>query len=242
MSRQYLRSEHYVYPAKALNGIPSVPADNQMSVIAASASNSSGSAIDVAILRKFASNNYEIYAAESGNADLNAIKDGTATSIIDNDNDDGFIIESPDLFNLIGLNITQADGGGATYAFEYWNGSAYAALTAQKEAASMSSTGNSLLLALSELSWVQNTSVSGSGAQVYSLRVSATTAGAAVVIADALYVGQILEYVEALADNARAELLFEQHPLLLAGGESIMPYFATANAANMASISYKYNE
>jgi len=245
MGRQRLQVENYNYAGEqARLGVPtSAAGDNQLEIHRIRVRNSTGSAGLLGACIKLSSANYELYAAETGNADLNAIKDGTTTSIVDNDNNDGFIVESPDKFNLIGFDVTQADGGGATYAFQYWNGSSWTALTGIQLGVSFSATGSEVMLCPTQLDWAQATSVSGSGASVYALRVIATTAGVAVVQANDLWVGRLIEFSEGVADNAFIEVEFSSgEPLLLKGGESIMPVFASANNDNSVSVHYKFNE
>lgn len=174
--------------------------------------------------------------ATDNTADIQA---GTEVQVVTTTDDDGFLIQAHKPFNLIGMNVSTADGGSSTYAVSFWNGTAFATVGDLIEATSLSSTGNSLVMFSKPNAWVAG-STAGLGEQgLFTIRVAATTAGPAAVDIDELYVAELLDFRDTVADNASLDLSFDDpFEFRLTAGESLLPYFSTANALNQVVINY----
>lgn len=80
----------------------------------------------------FPTSRWELWSriAATPNVDRTAaIQAGTATTIFTTTNNDGFLAYGVLPFNKLTMTISQAQSGAPVYTYEYWNGSAWAALT-----------------------------------------------------------------------------------------------------------------
>jgi hypothetical protein len=160
--------------------------------------------------------------------------------------DDGFVVQCKEKFNLITLQVTTAEVGSPVYAATYWNGTSWAALTTIEIPAAFTAAEHCIAFAI-PTNWAVNsgaaisqvTTGNGLDADYYTIKILATTSPATAPLASRIYVGKVLDFVEALADNN----MFDVYPpglggLELHGGEGISPYFKTAHADNTVSIKY----
>lgn len=243
-SRKNLLTEHAAYATRGKATVPTGNgANNQLLISYAQAHNRSGGAIDLGVLSKLVNGNWRLYQAESPQADLtSSIQGGSSTQIFGTTNNNGIIIESPDKFNLIGITVSQAEAGSPVYAYQYWNGSSY--VTSPNISVQTAFTvADGINLLLSAVDWATKASLRGDGLQVYTIRILATTAPSTAVLGTNMWLGKLLDFSAAVANNAKLELNFPpERPLLLEGGESIMYYFGTANAANCVATRYQINE
>ncbi len=204
--------------------------------------NRSNGAIDVGIVKKFPSNLLHIGELDASDTPdyqsdvIAAILAGTATQVISTTNDDGFLVQSTKPFNVVGMNVQQADGGGSTYTMTYFDGTNYVTMPPIK-AIALGSTGNVVMAFDTPHDWASGTTAAVGGVSgLYSMKVTATTAGAAATKLDNLWMGELLAFQDALADNGKLTLEYDKEfPLVLEAQEAIMPFFATAAAGNQMS-------
>jgi hypothetical protein len=205
--------------------------------------NRAASAINCGIVKKFPSGLIsigELDASATPDYQSNlatAILAGTATQIVSTTTNDGFLAQSTKPFNVVGMNVTQADGGGSVYTMQYYDGTNYVTMPPIK-AIALGSTGNVVMAFDMPHDWAAGTTdaVGGAGASLYSMKVTATTAGAAAVKIDNIWMGEFLAFQDALADNGKLTLSYDwEFPLVLEIGEGIMPFFGTAAAGNQIS-------
>lgn len=231
---------HAGYAQNCKDAVLSPATGQQLRVFRAVLENNSGGAINVALLKKLDPTGFDFLtyvALSTPKAATNlTLKAGTATGIVTTTNNDGYIVQSPQRFNLVGLNIsTAAAGGSPVYSYTYWNGSSWANLTLISTPA-YGSTGNQLLLFYAPHDWaVGGASGDGVDATKYAVRVRATTApSGTAAAADTIWIGSMIDYQASLADKGRFDVAIPQEkPLLFQAGEGVLPYFAgTANAAN----------
>jgi hypothetical protein len=168
------------------------------------------------------------------------IQAGSVVTIFTTTNNDGFLVQSKKRFNLIGLNITQANTGSPVYVVSYYNGSAYATVTSIS-APTDYATGTQVIAFAAPQDWaVGTTAAVGGSTSLYSIRVAATTAPTQAVIADAAWVAQFTQYNEGVLDNATSKFdVGFNDPIVLEANEGVIGYFGTASAANLVRVLYK---
>lgn len=121
--------------------------------------------------------NFGQRVAATPNVDKTAdIQAGTATTIFTLVNNDGYLVYAVKPFNKITFVISQAASGGSpVYTYEYWNGSAWTALTLTTTP-DYSSTGTTSAEFVAPSDWVIGDSTEALNSDYYALRVLATTA------------------------------------------------------------------
>ena len=165
---------------------------------------------------------------------------GVHETIFQNVND-GLLVQHTKKFNVVCFSIPTDETGAPVYTFSYYNGSAYAAVTNIKAvAAFIKPAGTYLVFAFgAPLNWAKGTTAGVGGTDgMYSLKITATTAPATAPQIDGLVLGELIAFREAVADNGYLEVTCHDRPLVLDAKESLMPFFATANANNMVEVLY----
>jgi hypothetical protein len=238
MLGQMLEEFNIGYAEKGKSDALAAPSNKQLKIHSVVALNRSGAAIDTGLCRKLAERSWEFGQLVDASAPdfvdaTDAIQAGTATDIFTTTNNDGFLVQAEKSFNIIGLNVSTASAGGV-FEYTYFNGTAYVALTTI-EVPSYASTGTKLIVFPAPSDWVKGTTVAvGGSTSLYSIRVRATTAPAAAVQANDLWVAKFIAFHSALVNNASLEVNFDGNfPLVFDALETVMPYFGTASAANM---------
>lgn len=224
------------YGQKGQDAALSAPYTTQLAVYLVRAFNRSGGAIDVGIVRKYASGSFKLFTYNASVYSEVSLPLSAATQIMSTTTGHGFVAQFKSKAGLLGMNLSQASASG-TYVYEYWNGSAWTTLTTI-EVPGFTTTGVKLVVFLPPHDWA----IGGGGAldsAMYSIRVTNSAGIATALKIDSLWAGQLLEFYESVADNQSVVLEFpESRPMILQGNESIMPYFGSANAANGVSIQY----
>jgi hypothetical protein len=227
----------FAYDQKGKDAGLSASNGNQLAVFSARAFNRSGGAADVGIVRRYDISSARLYSWDDDVYTPIPLPLEAATEIISDTVDHGFVVQTKTKSGLIGFTVSQAEGGSPEYAYQYWNGSAWATLTVIESVSAFTATDH-LIVFVPPHNWAKG----GGGAlnpNLYSIRVVATTVTSQEVEINNIWAGQIIEFVESVADNSSVEIEFEtNHPLILEGGESLMPYFGTANAGNGMRIAY----
>jgi hypothetical protein len=229
------------YASRGKDAVLTAPAGKQSIVFSARVFNRSGGAIDAGIVRKFAEStqSYKFFTFDGTDyVDASAsVFAGTATTGISTSLGHGFVVASKRRSGLIGLNVSQASATGA-YVFEYYNGSAWTTLTTVA-APAFTGTGNIFLSFLPPNDWAKGGNAD-LDSTMYGIRVTTavTPAGTAVQFND-LWVGELIEFVEGLADNSGLQIEFDVlKPFVLEANEGLMPYFGSASANNGMQIAY----
>lgn len=230
------------YATRGKAAVLQAPTNKQLAVYSARAFNRSGGAIDVGIMRKFSQStgSYKFFTFNGTNyvdASASIFAGNAVTGIPTTPADQGFVVASKTRSGLIGLTVSQLSATGA-YVFEYWNGSAWVTLTTISSPV-FSSTGDIFLAFLAPADWARG-GHADLGTDMYCIRVTShTTAPGTAVQFTALWVAEMIDFVEGLADNAGLAIEFDvAKPFSLQADEAIMPYFGSANAANGMQIAY----
>lgn len=235
-----IQSEFLAYSTKGKLGAFNFPTTQQMEVYNARVLNRSGSALNAAILRRLNNYSWQILTkVSSAYANVTAaIVAGTSTPVVTTTNNDGFIVKAKYRFGFIGLTVSNTATGG-TYTFEYWNGTTWATLTTLENFSNFNSTGDKFVAFLAPHDWAAGDDTATGDQSYFSIRILHTTAPADAGNISAMWIGQMLDFMESLADNAGLQLIGDtDSPLLLDGGENIMPYFSTAAAENAVACIY----
>jgi hypothetical protein len=242
---------HTGYPSNGGTAVVIPATGKQIHILQAKAQNKSGGAIDVGILKRFASTDWvfnSIVVANTPDATDNsaAIRAGTSTALFTTTTNDGYMVQSSQKFNMIGFTIETSEAGSPVYTYQYYNGSAFTTLTTIAVPATYVTTGlaTAIVLFQAPVDWaVGSTAAVGGDLTKYSILVKASTAPSTAPKATNLWLGQFLDFQYQLANNTAFSCTFDTFaPLKLQGNESIQPYFGgTANAANCFSVSYTVN-
>jgi len=252
MSSQALQSIMRGYNEKGKTKVLSPGTGLQFEIFEAEIFNRSGGAIDAGIGVRYGDTPA---FWKAGNIDVSATPDyvdftddiqaGTTVDLISTTVNDGYLIQCKDLFSLIGLTISQAEGGSPVYTIEYYNGTAYTSLTTVETISAYTAT-DLYHVFIPPHDWVAGTTAAvGGDSDMYSIKVVATTATSQAVQCDAIWIGRFLAFTEALADNGTYKWTvpnvggMEPGCHLLESTEGIIPYFGTANAGNIVRVVYK---
>src|SRR5574343_544996 len=218
------------YGQKGQDAALSAPVGNQLAVYLARSFNRSGGAIDVGLVKKFRSNAFKLFTYNASVYTEVSLPLSAATQIMATTTGHGFVFQFKARAGLVSFNLTQASASGS-YVYEYWNGSSWATLTTI-EVPNYTTTGVKHIVFLAPHDWA----IGGGGAldsSLYSIRVTNSAGIATALKIDSVLAGQMFEFYESVADNQSVVLEFpESRPMILEGGEGIMPYFGSASAAN----------
>lgn len=240
MSGAYAQPTQVLLAGYAQNGKDAVlvaPSSKQLALISVRAMNRSGGAIDVGIVRKFAQGFKLFSYVAAGSVYTNLTLTATNTIFTTTANG-GFVVQSKSKSGLMGFTVLQGESVSPVYSYQYWNGAGWVTLTVIAKPTTYA-TGSNLIVFLPPSDWAVGGDT-GLDQDKYSIRVRSTTAGGQVVTVTAVWCGQLIDFIEAVADNNSLNIEFDRdHPLILDGGEGLMPYFSgTASADNALRTAY----
>ena len=200
--------------------------------------NRSGDALSAGILRKLRSTDHAFYALNSSVYTEISIS-GSGTEIFDTTNNNGFLIQSTKKFHLVGMTVSTANGSTAgVYAYKYWDGSAFQTVSTVEVPTDYKSTGDAYVVAIPDYDWTVG-GPTGTNGSKFSVLIQHTTAPAAAVEIDDIWLGQFLSFEDSLADNSSMQIAMGQAPLEIEAGEGLFPYFGTAAAGNLMEVFYE---
>jgi len=223
--------------------IPSWAAQHKLYIFNAMAVNGSGGNEDIAYVTKMADAGWKwatITAASTPDAtdDTTDAQDVGAgdMSLYTTTNNDGWLACATRQFNIIGFTVSQADGGGAVYAYKYYNGSSMATLTTLHIPANYSSTGDKVHVFYAPSDWAKGTTsgVSTSLGSYYCIEGIASTAPAQATLGTIAWLGQANAVDFDVPDTVQSTFN-PSVPLELGANDTFGCYFETANASNACS-------
>lgn len=229
------------YSSRGKDAALLAPSAKQLSVYQARVFNRSGSTMDCGIVRKFAQVSawLKFFTFDGSNyADATAtIFAGSAVSAIPAVADKGFVVATKNRSGLIGITISATSTTGA-YLFQYWNGSSWVTLTTI-DIPDFKTTGDFYISFLPPSDWAKG-GAADLPSDMYCVRVTShTTAPSPAVAFTSVWAGELIEFVEGLADNAGLSIEFDaDKPFTLEASQGLMPYFGTASASNGMQIAY----
>lgn len=219
---------------------------SQVATLGFRAINNSGGSINIGLMRLFNLSNTDPsgkfrlwqYTAVGPVATEVTTAIAAGTNIFSTTNNDGYIFQCNRRAGLLGFTVSSASGGG-TYTYKYWNGSSFTTLTTL-EVPAYSSTTDIYTVWVPPSDWVVGATAGiGLDQTKYSILVQGTTHPTTAVAINALWAAEFIDLYQGVgAGSGVADTFSMREPLILEGGEGLMPYFSTANAANIAGAFY----
>lgn len=148
----------------------------------------------------------------------------------------GHILGASELWSLSEYNVSTIHAGAPIYEFNYWNGTAWIALTTLSTPA-FGTLGKSYLAFLPPSDWTKGGSGTGVNQANYNIRVRTTTAPTAAALATTLDIMHALKVPQPSITTLEAAT-FKARPFPLSkpkdrNGEPIVAFFSVANTANL---------
>lgn len=241
-NNNYPQSISVAYIDQTLTVPYSVPASQQLLVENVRLYNGAATDNIMGIFHSISTSQFKLYKLLSGVASefTSTVQAGSAVSIFNTTNNDGFLVQSKEKFHMIAFNISQAQTGSPVYAYKYWNGSSFTALTLINTPV-YSGAGIQAVVFNAPIDWAVGNGGTGADSALYTIEVIATTAPSQAVQINSLKVGKMLEFSHNVAQSARLSINFETQSYLLQASETIIPFFSYTNASNRLEITYKIN-
>ncbi|GEM_PF-6276407 len=159
-------------------------------------------------------------------------------------NNDGYVIQARQKFNIVNLIIGTAQNDAGTPEYTYWNGSAWSVL-ATEAVPTVTSTGTVTLVFLSPSDWTQTASTDsvvttvGLDSGMYAIRVRYTTHPSVTAgVLSGLNIVKLYDFYELVPDGN--SIIFQaQGEIRIPGRASIVPYCSTADTKNWCDIEYR---
>jgi hypothetical protein len=234
MNSQNVQTEIVAYPNSSYDAALSAQPNKQLLVHSIAAYNSSGSAANMAVGHSMSDGNWQLYSGITTPVDVTSeVQAGDAVELVSTVNGEGFVVRADYKFSFLSFFVSQSAAGSPVYTYEYWNGSAWAALTMLVN--STFGAGIGQVLFLPPIDWAPDVS------DKYSIRMVATTAPSTAIEITGLKVIKMFIYRKAIADGAYIQVIFDKKPLLLAQGEQMIAYFSVTNAANAVETAFQIN-
>ena len=238
-TRHFPKSWLTAYATKGKLPAFTVPANNSCYLFNARAYNNSGSAQNVGILSLFLSGQYQLWSyVASGPTYTNVTASiGAGTNIFTGTANDGFLVQTAQPSGLIGMTVTTTTTGGV-YTYKYWNGSAYATL-GTLEVPAYPTAADIWIVFQPPADWKPGATASTVNQAMYTVWVQSTTGPSGAVAVNNLWAASFLELYQGVANNAAVQLMFpDSKPFAMLGGQGIIPYFSSPNAANQFAAFY----
>lgn len=221
--------------------VVTAPTNKQVALLSARATNASGSTARVGVARKFATPTstakpYKLFTYDNSTFTEVTLPLSGATTIVSTTQNHGFGIQAKSRFGIYGFTISQIQGGSPVYEIRYYNGSSFVTLT-QVVAQAYTSTGDTIAIFAPPFDWAPGGG-SGLDANMYSIRVRATTATSQAIQATDIWVANPLDFAVLTTNSSMSLELSEEHPLILEAGEGIMPFFSVASTSNYVVTSH----
>ncbi len=237
---QRLQLVSSAYSDQSLTAAYIPPSNEQLEVHSARAVNSSVAENAVGLFHTVTNEHFKLWkllaAADAEFTDT--IQAGSAVAIFNTVNNDGCLFQAKEKFNIIAFNISQAETGSPVYTYKYYNGSGYTTLSLLNTP-SYSATGIQVILFEAPVDWVVGDGSEGADSELFSIQVISTTAPSQAVQINSLKLGKMLSYNDSVEPSGALEVNFEDQPLLLQVGESILPFFSYTDPANRLELAYK---
>lgn len=242
MNRQNLLTKHAGYAVKCTGSVLSAPAGQQLLIHSLHAYNNSLASCDIGIAKSLDEAAWKLWSIAATTTNVSAtIQAASAVSLFGTTNNYGFIAQATKQFSLLTFNISQEATGSPVYAYAYWNGSTWAALTLQETPVYTSPSTQMQIAFNAPSDWALGSGVTGADSDKYSIRALATTAPSQAVEIDTLTLGAWIGFRKSIATAQQLQIVFRTRPLLLDSNEAILPYFSVASANNSVEVAYQNN-
>lgn len=239
MSAQRINSIQSLYPDQSHTAVLSVDASKQAEIHSVSLLNASPALNAMAICQTANNSDFKMFTLQVADTDVSSsIQAGSAVTMFSTTNGQGSLFQGKNKFNCISFNVSQAGTGSPVFTYEYWNGSAYSTLTLVNTP-NYVATGIKAIYFNPPVDWAVGDGTEGGDESFYSVRCLASTAPSQAIQINSLKVSKALAFSQDIDSGGRLELDYEGSPLLLQGGETIIPFFSYSDPANTIKIDYK---
>lgn len=162
------------------------------------------------------------------------------------EDDDGFVVQSNMKFNVLGMDIGTAGAGGgiASPTYEYWSTSGWKTLPVIESGDFTNNSSFEYVVWLEPLdldvlaSGDTPVDTDGLDSGKYAIRISWGTAPTTAPVADEIWIGQLMDYVEQVEDGKSIRKEFNpDQPLPFKS--NLIAYCNVANAANWIDVEYR---
>lgn len=227
--------------------IPVIPSQqgSQIQLYSARLINESGGPSDLAVLQTLADDAVSVYTYTAPTlVDVtSSLLAGSNVALFNATAGSGIIIEAHKKIQAFLVNVSVNQSGANTFAVEYSNGSGFSSaldIISIPTTFNGAPTGRHLVLFAPGVDFAPGCGIVGTNSQEFQIKFSAVSAGSTCSI-NALRAAVSVGYSPQIATNGSFELVFsEQYPLLLEGGESVVPFFGAASNANKVIAFYQY--
>jgi hypothetical protein len=239
MSYHVLQSFGSGYPYNARIPVISPSGKTQQyRSVSANVINRSSFSSDLGLFRNFGGG-FQIYTYHAGVATPVTV---SGTDIFTTTANDGFLVGSQDLFNLVGFLLTQGQAGAPVYSYKYWNGSSWTALNTIAIPATYSNASEDLVVFGAPPDWVVGAAggVSGLNPAYYYIWVQATTAPTQAVIAASAWVAQMIAFAPQVSSGSFLSWAVgtTDIPYCFNSGDGLLPYFEVSSSNNLVTGQY----
>lgn len=161
-----------------------------------------------------------------------------STVLFTTTNNDGFLVYGKRPFGLVSFAGPSGAAGSPVYTFEYYNGSAFTALTLN-QTPDYSVSGANVMTFNAPPDWALGDGGLTSNSTYYAIRILATTAPSAPYAVFGMNMARWIQYSFAVAAGVRTTVNFTERPLLLESTESPFSYVSTVSVKNSVELLYQ---
>jgi hypothetical protein len=233
------------YAGVGYNPVISAQQGSQIQLYSMRLVNESGSASDLAVLQALSEDAVTVYtytAPTLANV-TNTLLAGSDVALFNATAGSGIIIESEKKIQAFIVNVSVNQSGANTFTIQYSNGSGF---TNVLQTINIPATfngapsGQFVVLFSPGNDYAPGCGVSGTDNNQYQIKFACVSGGTTCSI-NALRAAISVQYSPSVASNSALEVVFsEQYPLMLEGGESLVPFFEIASNNNKIIAFYQY--
>jgi hypothetical protein len=209
--------------------------------------NGNATASDLAVMQGLSQDAVTVYTYTSPTlADVtNTLLAGGNVALFNATAGSGIIIETQKKIQAFMVNVSVNQSGANTFAIQYSNGSGFTNVLQTVNVPTTfngAPTGKQIVFFSPGVDYATGCGITGTDTTQYQIKFNAVSAGSTCSINE-LKAAVSVAYTPSVAQNSSLELLFsEQYPLLLEGGESIIPFFKQASNDNKVMAFYQYQD
>lgn len=234
MNAQYVKTKRVAYPFTS--GVPALqaPQDKQLLMHSIALVNGAVAPQTLGIGIGFSSAGAFLFQ------DVSGVVTPYVAGVLFDSNGDKLYIQAKSPADFISFNVDVVGTNDGTYAYEYWNGSAWTALTPQV-VPNFANAQTELIIG-APLNWATGDGgILELNSALYSFRIVATTApGTPPELTEAL-VARFYTLRELIGSKEALEATFEENQTLLEAGEYILPYFGAASNFSAIELGWRIN-
>lgn len=215
MNSQRITYDRVSYSVQSNTPMLETPLGKQLLIHSVGVINNDSASMTAGVAKMFNTATAEIYENETTPVLASNPRNPTPNA--------GLVISCPEHFDLICF-----DSKTGTAALEYWNGSAWAALTPLQA-------DTTFVRFNAPVQWVVGSEFTNLEQTLYYLKLTDLTA-----VAD-LKICKFFVSMNGVGSQQVLQEAFEDYPYLMESGEAVIPFFETADDNNVAMVAYRLN-